>query len=388
MKKHWLVVVVALLMVLLLGTPSLAQTTYVLQPGPGLNDGTDDGTVNKGKDASVYPWPEVWPNFDSAGFTELYLFNSPCNISGSKINPSPGFLQFSLEGMPQGGITSATIAVYAYVYFNGAGSPWPAGNYQVSMRRITSAWSETGVSTYSQPTYDSAVLDSHVITTVGGGGSGNPYVEFEGWLSFDMTDLYKGWANGSIPNQGVAVVLDTPFCQNGDIFSFFTSDYTADPSRRPKLVINTANSVTTTNVSITLYNNPTTDQAKALYENIIRYFADGVYESSNGAHQVATVTFHTSNANSDQADIIWVEKCHPNANVSGYGVSGLHVNMCDIFTDGYGQGKDYNFLSDDSRQKGGGYTLAHEWGHYYYSLYDEYVGDKSYDDTFHFPSFY
>jgi hypothetical protein len=29
--------------------------------------------------------------------------------------------------------------------------------------------------------------------------------------------------------------------------------------------------------------------------------------------------------------------------------------------------------------------LAHEWGHYYYSLYDEYVGDASNDHIFHFP---
>ncbi len=33
----------------------------------------------------------------------------------------------------------------------------------------------------------------------------------------------------------------------------------------------------------------------------------------------------------------------------------------------------YNTLLD-SKQKGAGYTLAHEWGHYYYGLYDEYKG--------------
>ena len=29
--------------------------------------------------------------------------------------------------------------------------------------------------------------------------------------------------------------------------------------------------------------------------------------------------------------------------------------------------------TDDNGGKGGGYTLAHEWGHYFYSMYDEYL---------------
>jgi len=144
-------------------------------------------------------------------------------------------------------------------------------------------------------------------------------------------------------------------------------------------------SVGTIDVDITLYNNPTTAEARAPYEAIIRYFADGVYESSNGARKVGRVTFHVSGTDADSAEIMWVEKCHPNANVAGHGINGLHVNMCDIFKDGSGTGSDYNFLSDDSHQKGGGYTLAHEWGHFYFSLYDEYIGDTSYDSIFHFP---
>jgi len=59
--------------------------------------------------------------------------------------------------------------------------------------------------------------------------------------------------------------------------------------------------------------------------------------------------------------------------------------MCGIFTDGNGAGNDYDFLSDEAHQRGGGYTLAHEWGHYYEGLYDEYVGALSYDGIFHFP---
>lgn len=63
----------------------------------------------------------------------------------------------------------------------------------------------------------------------------------------------------------------------------------------------------------------------------------------------------------------------------------MMVNMCDIFEEGGNGGSDYNFLSNENQQRMGGYTLAHEWGHYYYGLYDEYVGKAEDDKTFHFP---
>ena len=138
-------------------------------------------------------------------------------------------------------------------------------------------------------------------------------------------------------------------------------------------------------LDVTLYNNPTTADEKAPYENIMRYFADGLYEAANGAHLLGTVTFHPSGVGSNTADIVWVEQCHPSGAPSGFGRDGLHINMCDIFTNGSGPGNNYDFLSDEAHQQGGGYTLAHEWGHYFDGLYDEYVGVVSYDHIFHFP---
>lgn len=138
-------------------------------------------------------------------------------------------------------------------------------------------------------------------------------------------------------------------------------------------------------VNITLYNNPTTTAARAPYERLIGYFADAVYESSNGARKLGAVTFHTANSNLAGAHIIWADRCWPNAQPAGYAVPGMHVNMCDVFADGAGTGQDYAFLSDDAHQRGGGYTLAHEWGHYYFGLYDEYVGKPDWDDTLYLP---
>lgn len=134
----------------------------------------------------------------------------------------------------------------------------------------------------------------------------------------------------------------------------------------------------TVNVDISLYSNPTTPDERTPYENIINYFANGVYESSNGARKIGTVTFHTANSFSGQADVNWINSCHPSSNVSGFGTDGLIVNMCDNFGS-------YNYLSDDTHQRGGGYTLAHEWGHYYFSLYDEYLGEVSNNSIYSWP---
>ncbi|NNJ11527.1 hypothetical protein EKD04_014415 [Chloroflexales bacterium ZM16-3] len=114
-------------------------------------------------------------------------------------------------------------------------------------------------------------------------------------------------------------------------------------------------------VSISLYSNPNSTQ-RLDYEEIVRYFADGVFEESNGAHKLHTVTIYPNQGLTGRANIQWIASCWPNAHISGYGVTGLRVEMCDSFSN-------VNFLSD---HEAGGYVLAHEWGHYYYSLYDEY----------------
>jgi hypothetical protein len=58
-------------------------------------------------------------------------------------------------------------------------------------------------------------------------------------MTFDVTALYKGWVEGSIPNHGVAFQLEQPICANGDIIWLFSSDYADDTGLRPKLVVTT-----------------------------------------------------------------------------------------------------------------------------------------------------
>ena len=150
-------------------------------------------------------------------------------------------------------------------------------------------------------------------------------------------------------------------------------------------VVASDSSRTIFDVVVSLYNSPdgdnnpdndTVDEAQAKYESIIRHWADGVCEQSNGVHRLGVVRIFVNGVNHAIADVVWNEREHPRAYVSGFGVDNLPIIMGDIFPSGAGVGSDYDMLADP---EGAGYTLAHEWGHYVYGLYDEYRGSCALD---------
>lgn len=119
-------------------------------------------------------------------------------------------------------------------------------------------------------------------------------------------------------------------------------------------------------VTISLYGSPDSSIRPA-YEKIIQYFADAVYEMSNTANKVRRVEIYSGGDYADRSNIKWMPECHPCANVSGYGRDGMQVIMCDKF------GEDQNYLASEEMALLGGYgSLGHEWGHYFYGLFDEY----------------
>lgn len=126
-------------------------------------------------------------------------------------------------------------------------------------------------------------------------------------------------------------------------------------------------------VSISVYNSPS-GAMRNNYEGFIRYFADGIYEMSNGAHKIRRVTVYTGGQKADQANIIWrgPGQCWPNATIAGYDVQGARVEMCDSNS----SGEPY-ITDNDADQQNAGYTTAHEWGHYFYGISDEYRGSAN-----------
>jgi len=164
-----------------------------------------------------------------------------------------------------------------------------------------------------------------------------------------------------------------PFVKNGD--TAIKID-TLNPSNDDNIlfaavVLGGTRTTNTVDLTVTLDNNPTTAEARAPYESVIRFLADGIYEETNGAHKLGRVTFYANGENSTDASIVWTTKeaGRPNAIPSGYRRSGAHINMYNVVFD-------FDVLQDEAHQKQGGYILAHEVGHYVYALYDEYAEDN------------
>lgn len=122
-------------------------------------------------------------------------------------------------------------------------------------------------------------------------------------------------------------------------------------------------------LTVSLYRPDTSPTDRAAYEDIFRHFADAVFEMTNGAHRVRTIeVFHNSSVHK-WADIVWNSAEWPRAKVNGVTRDGYSIFMGDVFP--FPQPVQALVL-----RRYAGYVLAHELGHYYYGLYDEYQASE------------
>jgi len=111
-----------------------------------------------------------------------------------------------------------------------------------------------------------------------------------------------------------------------------------------------------------------TDDIRREYETAIESYADGIYQMTNGGHRLGKVRIFCGAKFNNMADIIWVESGRANANINGFRtINSRRILMSDNFNWRAVRGGDASMLERV------GYTLAHESGHYIYSVYDEYV---------------
>ena len=158
------------------------------------------------------------------------------------------------------------------------------------------------------------------------------------------------------------------------------------PSSQAKSLSTTATTSTIAefDIVISLDSNPqgddnykakgTNDAQQRAYEERIEEFAKAVYQATNGGHKIRKVSIFRSKPGDkrvDSADVRWDENCAadqgPRADPSGFGVAGKRIWMCTNWP---------GAATLMQTAKGGGYTLAHEWGHFTYGLYDEYAQEQ------------
>jgi hypothetical protein len=141
-------------------------------------------------------------------------------------------LQFNLSTVPE----SQIISSHAMLYRN---SGDPNNGYDVGVYRVTQNWTEADVNwddydglndwpvNNNGGDYDPTALDT--LTILGGENR---------WYSWNITGTVIGWKASSYPNCGMIFIGGTGMT----VTDFYSSDYAADPSLRPKLVVRYYNS--------------------------------------------------------------------------------------------------------------------------------------------------
>ena len=155
------------------GWSNVEQTT-VLPPTTFYT--VKDTTILQG-----YPDHNFWNTGDMWAGYDTYL-DPDGQIARSLVG-------FDLSAIPAGtSISQATLRLYVWKSYDYEGASRTITTY-----RITSWWSETGATWNTQPTRGEAY------------GSASITHGDWGWYPFDVTDLVRGWVNGSFSNYGVAI---------------------------------------------------------------------------------------------------------------------------------------------------------------------------------------
>ncbi|UCG69603.1 MAG: DNRLRE domain-containing protein, partial [Thermoplasmata archaeon] len=134
-------------------------------------------------------------------------------------------MHFNFSTISEIGLSTSSLYLYHY---DGHSSI----NGTINLYRLNRSWTETGADwnttdgtnnwTSAGGDYNSTIEYSSLVTA----GS-------YGWSYWDITDLIRGWKNGSYENNGIILVGNA----GSGWHLFYSSDYLGDTSLRPKLVL-------------------------------------------------------------------------------------------------------------------------------------------------------
>lgn len=115
------------------------------------------------------------------------------------------------------------------------------------------------------------------------------------------------------------------------------------------------------------------------YEQILGFYADGLYEASNGKHLLGNIRIYQKSKHKDEADIVWSKESKQlsYANILGFSTTGkIYFSDVAEAENAAGEKKKHYYLNTESERKEAGYILTHESGHYLYGMCDEYKGTE------------
>lgn len=192
------------------GTVTESVTVHVLTPADIVYTTLQPGPA-EGKDALV---SSLFP--DTA-----YGNGEVIDVGNNSVATVRIFIEFDLSSIPENAVVvNADLWLYQY------STPYEEEDFEVGLHKVTNAWDEDTLTWNLQPPYSTEVETSKTLI-----------VGEKVWTVWDTDDLVQDWLNEPILNYGCALI-DTDETSVDTIVYFHSSDYTTDPDKRPKLVIN------------------------------------------------------------------------------------------------------------------------------------------------------
>ena len=192
--------------------------TYTLQPSPGANDNTDRGTSDAGMDTWYY---KHLPD-DNYGDEET-IYNTWNDGDGCYNDDSSysGLIRFDFSdaGLPQ---TATSAKVMLYVKQAVAS---PDGSLPTDLYELTADWNEMDATWNNRPSLGNKVASATILDNT------------PGWAEWDITEFYNQVKSGQKTNYGFEIYTFTCTANATCTRVFYSSDYSDDPTLRPKLVV-------------------------------------------------------------------------------------------------------------------------------------------------------
>jgi hypothetical protein len=213
---------------------SNVQSVYVRPPG----------TLYSVGDACIL---QGYPTMNAGNTSDMWAGYDDYLDPDGKIVRS--LIQFDTSVIPAGTpIASAVLRVYLVGSWD-----YPGRTRTITTYRIGSGWSESSVTWNTQPSIGEAYGSTGV--THGSGG----------WYSFNVTDLVRGWVNGTLPNYGV--MLRGPEKSGSD--SSWKAFSTRQGNYTPQLVITYSGYAALSNAELGVEDHSTERASDTIIETLI-----------------------------------------------------------------------------------------------------------------------
>lgn len=208
----------ALIVLTIPGNVLADSEVVVLRPGPGFNDGTDQGAADAGKDTWTYGATSAEANKNRGDWDHLFASpTSTCNTANAFM-----YLQFDISSLPA--IVDSAVLGFTHRQLDVCYSNCTADFY---LYPVLEEWNEMTLTYNDPPALGAAVSDPITISIPQAGGL----------QEYDITKLYNGWKDGTYENHGIAIYSPTEGCNNAAASFYVQSSDDPDESKRPYLKV-------------------------------------------------------------------------------------------------------------------------------------------------------